>query len=143
VGAHIITQKQVAYAPLHPKHIQETFTLTKRDNKMPRLVTPSSNPHVHGSHTLMPYSRRQRLSTSPVSNLSSSDKENAGPVEQREPSTQKISSTQAAFREKLGENSHSQFYEPYRPKDKERKTTREYRRIHQEVNGNSIIRRGD
>jgi hypothetical protein len=101
---------------------------------MPRLVTPFSNPYAHASHTLTPYTRRERSSMSP-SNMSASDKENASPSQQREPSTQKLLASQAAFREKLGENANSQYYDPFQPREKVRDITQQYRRLIQETNG--------
>ena len=101
---------------------------------MPRLVTPFSNPYAHASHTLTPYSRRERSSLSP-SNMESSDKENAGPSHQEHP--QKILASQAALREKLRENSNTQYYDPFQPKEKVRATMQQYRRLLQETNGTS------
>jgi hypothetical protein len=101
---------------------------------MPRLVTPFSNVYAHASHTLTPYTRRTRSSMSP----SSSDKENASPSQQHEPSTQKFLASQAAFREKLGENINSQYYDPFQPREKVRDITQQYRRLIQETNGISI-----
>ena len=104
---------------------------------MPRLVTPFSNPYAHASHTLTPYTRRERSPVSP-SNMSASDKENASPSQQREPSTQKFLASQAAFREKLGENANSQYYDPFQPREKVRDITQQYRRLIQETNGTYI-----
>ena len=101
---------------------------------MPRLVTPSSNPYAHASHTLTPYTRRDRSSMSPA-NMSSSDKENASPNERQEPSTQKFLASQAALKEKLGENINSQYYDPFQPREKVRDVTQKYRRLIQETNG--------
>jgi hypothetical protein len=95
---------------------------------MPRLVTPSSNPHVHGSHTLTPYTRRQRSSMSP----STSDKENATPEQSQQ---LKMSASQAALREKLGEKSNTQYYDPDQSKEQQRAVMQEYRRMIQEVDG--------
>ena len=103
---------------------------------MPRLVTPFSNPYAHASHTLTPYTRRERSSMSP-SNMSS-DKENASPSQQREQPTQKFLASQAAFREKLVENANSQYYDPFQPREKVRDITQQYRRLIQDTNGISI-----
>lgn len=109
---------------------------------MPRSITPFSNPYAHASHTLTPYTRRQRSTMSP-SNMSSSDKENASPVQPRqEPSTQKILPSQAAFRETLGENANSQYYDPFQPKEKVRAVTQKIRRLITETNGAFISGNG-
>ena len=101
---------------------------------MPRLVTPFSNPYAHGSHTLTPYTTRQRSSVSP----SSSDKENATPELDMQ-STGKVLASQAAFREKLRENPNSQYYDPFLPKEATRSTTQKYRQLIQETNGISAF----
>ena len=100
---------------------------------MPRLVTPFSNPHVHGSHTLTPYTRRQRSSMSP----STSDKENTTPEQSQQPV--KMSASQAALREKLGEKSNTQYYDPDQSREQTRAVMQEYRRMIQDVNGISHV----
>jgi hypothetical protein len=64
---------------------------------------------------------------------SASDKENAGPDEVA--ASQKVTATQAALRGKLAENSNTQYYDPFLPKDKVREVTAEYRRLLAETNG--------
>jgi hypothetical protein len=97
---------------------------------MPRLVTPYSNPHVHGSHTLTPYTRRQRSSLSP----STSDKENTTPEQSQQPT--KMNASQAALKEKLAANTHRQYYDPDQAREVNREVMREYRQMIQDVNGN-------
>ena len=102
---------------------------------MPRLVTPFSNPYAHGSQQRTPYSRPRGRSPMSPSNMSSSDKENATPVHPREEPTQRILASQAAFREKLAENTNSQYYDPFQPKEKVRDIKQQYRRLLQETAG--------
>lgn len=94
---------------------------------MPRLVTPSSNPYAHGSHTLTPYSRRQQDTTSPAM----SDKENEPPVSQ----PGKILASQAALRDKLQEQPNTQYYDPFQPREKVRDVMQSYRRLIQDTTG--------
>jgi hypothetical protein len=95
---------------------------------MPRLVTPLSNPFSHGSHTLTPYSRRQRDTTSPTDN---NDKENEPPEAQ----PTKILASQAALRNKLREQPDTQYYDPFQPREKVRDTIQSYRRLIQDTTG--------
>jgi len=97
---------------------------------MPRLVTPHSNPHVHGSHTLTPYTVRRR---SP-SETGTSDKENASPSQENTTSKMPLAS-QAAFREKLQEKTDTQYYNPFQNREYVRKISAKYRRLQQEATG--------
>jgi hypothetical protein len=67
--------------------------------------------------------------------MSSSDKENTTPPEQHEP---RMLASQVALRQKLGERSNTQYYDPFQPKDKVRDIMHEYRRLQQEANGSNI-----
>ena len=96
---------------------------------MPRLVTPSSNPYAHGSHTLTPYTRRQRETFSPAN----SDKENEEPGSQQR--TGKVLASQAALREQLREQPNTQFYDPFQPREKVRDVMQSYRRLLQDTTG--------
>ena len=130
-GWHSRLQVDIKLTRLIPKQWlarKQTFWHT-----MPRLVTPFSNPYAHGSHTLTPYSRQQRSSMSP----SSSDKENAVP-EEPQPS-QKPLASQAALRQKLGESSNTQYYDPFQPREKVRDVTARYRRMLAETNGRMVL----
>lgn len=67
---------------------------------------------------------------------STSDKENASPEQTQQPP--KILASQAALKEKLGENTNSQYYDPFQPPDMVRNTTQQYRRLLRETNGTLI-----
>ena len=95
---------------------------------MPRLVTPLSNPFSHGSHTLTPYTRRQRDTMSPAN---SDDKENEAP----ESRPAKVLASQAALRDKLREQPNSQYYDPFQPREKVRDVMKSYRRLIQDTTG--------
>jgi hypothetical protein len=115
---------QTTRPPYHP-------TIKTFNKKMPRLVTPFSNPHVHGSHALTPYSRRERSPASPA--LSSSDKENAA---NSPPQTQHApSNSQAAYRKHMAERSNTQYYDPNQAREKTRAMSKRYRELQQDVNG--------
>lgn len=99
---------------------------------MPRLVTPFSNPYAHGSHTLTPYSRRQRETISPTN----SDKENEEPASQQ---PGKVLASQAALREKLSEQSNTEYYDPFQPREKVRDVMQSYRQLIQDTTGIPLV----
>jgi len=110
---------------LHQKKKQTEQSVS---TAMPRSVTPFSNPYAHGSHTLTPYARRQQESASPLAN---SDKENEAPGQQ----PGKVLASQAAFRDKLSEQSDTQYYDPFQPREKVRDVMKSYRQLIQDTTG--------
>jgi hypothetical protein len=106
---------------------------------MPRSVTPTSTPLVHGR---TPYSHERR-SASPSTRSAGSDKENASPPQECRrpppPPAPKLNASQVAFRENLGQNADTRYYDPFQPREKVKDVMHDYRRLIQDVNGMSSV----
>jgi|SRR5579859_355752 len=103
---------------------------------MPRSIPPTQNPYAHGSAALGPYAQRAQFTMSP----SNSDKENTTPPTPEQQSQQtRLFTSQTTFRALLGDQKYTQIYDPHQDKNTATEVRRGYRRLHNNVNGSSIL----